>query len=143
MILEPKKKYLSLLPLLPWSDGTRCHDLNFLNAGFVCFFYCCVLSQLFHSPLSPSSRVSLIPLLFDIISCLSLLIFLQAILFPACDLSSPAFCMMYSVYKLSKQGDNIQPCCIPFPILNQSVDPCKFLAVASWPTYRFLRRQVR
>ena len=28
---------------------------------------------------------------------------------------------MYSVYKLNKQSDNIQPSCTPFPILNQSV----------------------
>ena len=36
------------------------------------------------------------------------LIFLLAILIPACDSSSPTFCMMYSGYKLNKQGDNIQ-----------------------------------
>ena len=156
---------------------------------------------------------------------------------PACDSSSPAFCMMYSAYKLSKQGDNIQPChataaaaakspqscptlcdprdgsplgspvpgilqartlewvaisfpnswkwnvkvkslsrvrllatpwtaayqapssmgfsrqqywsgvplpChTPFSIWNQSVVPSLVLTVASWPTYRFFRRQVR
>jgi len=38
-----------------------------------------------------------------------LLIFLPAILIPACASSSPAFLMMYSAYKLNKQGDNIQP----------------------------------
>ena len=32
--------------------------------------------------------------------------------------------MVYSAYNLNKQGDNIQPCCTPFPILNQSVIPC-------------------
>ena len=35
--------------------------------------------------------------------------FLLAILTPACVSSSPAFLMMYSAYKLNKQGDNIQP----------------------------------
>ena len=35
---------------------------------------------------------------------LRLLIFLLAILIPACASSSPAFHMMYSVYKLNKQG---------------------------------------
>ena len=50
---------------------------------------------------------------------------------------------MYSAYKLNKQSDNIQPCCTAFPILNQSVVPCKVLTVASWTTYRFLRRQLR
>ena len=40
---------------------------------------------------------------------LRLLIFLPAILIPACASFSLAFCMMYSAYKLNKQGDNIQP----------------------------------
>ena len=37
---------------------------------------------------------------------LRLLIFLPAILIPASASSSPAFLMMYSAYKLNKQGDN-------------------------------------
>ena len=47
-----------------------------------------------------------------------LLIFLPAILIPACASSSPAFLTMYSAYKLNKQGENIQPWCTPFPIWN-------------------------
>ena len=39
---------------------------------------------------------------------LRLLIFLPTILIPAGASSSPAFLMMYSAYKLNKQGDNIQ-----------------------------------
>ena len=50
---------------------------------------------------------------------LRLLIFLPAVLIPAYALSSPAFLMMYSTYKLNKQGDNIQPWRTPFPIWNQ------------------------
>ena len=50
---------------------------------------------------------------------------------------------MYSAFKFNKQGDNIQPWCTPFPILNQFIVPCPVLTVASWPTYSFLRRQVR
>jgi len=38
---------------------------------------------------------------------LRLLIFLPAILIPACVSSSLAFYMMYSAYKLNKQDDNI------------------------------------
>ena len=72
---------------------------------------------------------------------LRLLIFLLAIL--TCASSSPEFYMMYSAYKLNKQGDNIQPWRTPFLILNQSVVPCPVLTVASWSAYRFLRRQVR
>ena len=74
---------------------------------------------------------------------LRLLIFLPAILIPAWASYSLAFHMMYSAYKLNKQGDNIQHWCTPFPILNQSGVPCLLLTVASWPAYRFLRRQVR
>ena len=44
---------------------------------------------------------------------------------------------------LNKQGDNIQPWCTPCPIWNQFVVPCLVLTVASWPAYRFLKRQVR
>ena len=73
---------------------------------------------------------------------LRVLIFLLPILIPACESSSPAFHMMYSAYKLNKQGDNIQPWCTPFPILSQSIVPCPVLTVASWPVYRFLRRQL-
>ena len=51
--------------------------------------------------------------------------------------------MMYSPYKLHKQGDNIQPWRTPFPIWNQSVVPCPVLTVASWPAYGFLKRHVR
>ena len=40
---------------------------------------------------------------------LRLLIFLPAILIPACASSSPAFHMMYSAYTLNEQGDNIRP----------------------------------
>ena len=41
-------------PHLPWRNGIRCHDLSF----------CWVSCKLFYSPLSPSSRGSLIPLCF-------------------------------------------------------------------------------
>ena len=50
---------------------------------------------------------------------LRLLVFLLAILILACASSSPAFHMMYSACKLNKRGDNTQPWCTPFPILNQ------------------------
>ena len=69
--------------------------------------------------------------------------FLPAILIPFCASSSPGFCLMYSAYKLNKQGDNIQPYHTPFPIWNQSIVPCLDLTVASWPAYRFLKSQVR
>ena len=61
------------------------------------------------------------------------LIFLWEILIPAYDSSSPTLHMMYSAYKLNKQGDIIQLCHTPFPNLNQSIVPCLVLTVASWP----------
>ena len=74
---------------------------------------------------------------------LRLLIFLLAILIPACASSSPAFRISYSAFKLNMQGENIQPWHTPFPIWNQSTVPCLILTIASWPAYRFLWRKVR
>ena len=62
---------------------------------------------------------------------LRLLIFLPAILIPACASFRLAFHMMYSAYKLNKQGDNIQLLHTPFPIWNQCVVPCPVLTVVS------------
>ena len=95
------------------------------------------VKRLFSSSLLPAIRVVSS-------AYLRLLIFLPEILIPACASSSPVFLTTYSAYKLTKQGDNIQPWHTPFPIWNQSVVPCPVLSVASWPAYRFLRRrQVR
>ena len=74
---------------------------------------------------------------------LRLLVFLPAILIPACASSSPAFCLMYSAYKLNEQDDNIQTWSTPFPSGNQSVILCQVLTVPSWPAYRFLRRELK
>ena len=68
---------------------------------------------------------------------LKLLIFLPAIFIPAVLLPAQCFswCILHKV--------NIQPWRTPFPIWNQSVVPCPVLTVASWPAYKFLKRQVR
>ena len=66
------------------------------------------IKKLFSSSLSPIRVVSS--------AYLRLLVFLPAILIPACASSSPEFCVMYSAYKLNRQGDNIQPWHTPFPI---------------------------
>ena len=66
-----------------------------------------------------------------------------AILIPACASSSLTFRMMYSAYKLNKQGNNVQPWCAAFPVWNQSVVQYPLLTIASWPAYRLLRKQVR
>ena len=123
---------------LPWSDGTRCHDLRFLlsfKPTFSLSSFTFIKSLLSSFPLSAIRGISS--------AYLRLLIFLPAILIPACAPSSLAFQMLYSVHKLNKQGDNIQTDVLSCPIWNQSVVPCPFLTVASWPGYRLLRRQVR
>ena len=138
----------------PWSDGTGCHDLRFLNVGvmgpdaMILVFWMLSFKPAFSftsftfiKRLFRSSSFSAIRVVSS--TYLRLLIFLLATLIPACASSKLAFHMMYSVYKLNKQGDNIQPWCTPLPIWNQSVVPCPVLTVASWPAYRFLRRQVR
>ena len=88
-----------------------------------------------------SSSISAIRLVSSVY--LRYLIFLLEILIPACASSSLAFHMKYSTHKLNKQGGNIQPWRTPFPIWNQCVVPCPILTVASWPAYRFLKRQIR
>ena len=124
---------------LPWSDGTRAMILVFWMLSFKPTFPLysfTFIKRLFSSSLFSAIRVVSF-------AYLRLLIFLLAILIPACASSSPAFLMMCSAYKLNKQGDNIQPWRTPFPIWNQFAVPCPVLTVASWPAYKFLRRQVR
>ena len=111
------------------------------------FSECWAFSQFFHSPLSPSSRGSLVLLCFchkGGVMCISEVIDISpSNLISACALSSPALLMMYSAYKLNKQGVNIQLECTPFLIWNQSVVPCPALTVVSWPANTFLKRQIR
>ena len=125
---------------LPWSDGTRCHDLSFVNVDFFKPGFS-LSSFTFIRMLFNSSSLSAIRMVLS--AYLGLLIFPPAFLVPACASSSLVFHMMYPADKLNKQGDNIQLWCTPFPIWNQSVVPCLVLNVSSWPVYRFLRRQVR
>ena len=123
-----------------------CHEVLGLDA-MILVFWMLNFKPSFHS-LSPSSKGSSVPLHFLPLEWLSFVylrwfIFLQEILIPTCDSPSLAFQMMYSAYKLNKQGDNIQPWHTPFPILNQPVVPCLVLTVAFSTAYRFLRRQVK
>ena len=124
---------------MPWNDGTGCHDLCFLNIA---------LSQLFHSPLSLSSRGSLVPLCFlplewyhlHMLACwyFSWQSWFQLVLHPAQHFT---WCTLYISYTSMVTG--LQPWCSPFPILKQSIIvPCPVLTSASWPAYRFHRRQI-
>ena len=123
VILEPPQKKSATVSLLPhlfaMNDGTRCHDLSFLNveskptSAFSSFTF---IKRLFNSSLSAIRVVSS--------AYLRLLIFLLAMLISVCASYSPAFLMIYSAYKLNKQADNIQPWRTPFPIWNQSIVLC-------------------
>ena len=104
-----------------------CHEVKGLDAMILVFWILSFkptfsLSFLFIKRFFIYSSLSAIKVVSS--AYLRLLIFLPAVLIPACASSSPAFLMMYSAYKLNKQGDNIQRWCTPFPIWNQSVVPC-------------------
>ena len=117
---------------LPWSGGNRCVILSFWMLFYDSFF---------HSPLSPSSRSSLVPLQFLPLEWYHLNIWgcwyfacqswFQLVFHPV-----PVY-MMYSTYKLNKQGDNTQLCWTHFPILSHSIVPCPVQTVASWPHISF------
>ena len=119
-----KNKVSHCFPIyLPWSDSMI---LLFWLLRFKPTFS---LSFTFIRRLFSSSSLSAIRVVSS--AHLRLLIFLLAIWIPTCASSSPAFLMVYSAYKLNKQGDNIQPWWTPFPIWSQSVVPCAVLTVAS------------
>ena len=124
-----------------------CHEVMGPDA-MIFVFYTLNFKPLFHSPLSPSSRGSLVPLCFlplewyrlHIWSCLYFpgQSWFLHVLHPAQQFVG---CTLH--VKLNRQGDNIQPWNTSSPIMNQSVVLCLVLTVAPWPAYRFLRRQVR
>ena len=131
--------YFHLFPFyLPWVIGPDATTLVFLIFRFkpaLSLSSFTLIKGLFSSYSPSASRVVSA-------TYLRLLMFLPTILIPACNSSSLAFLMMLSAYRLNKQGDNRQPCCTPFSVLNQSVFPYRVLTLASWPTNRFLRRQI-
>jgi len=121
-----------------------CHEVMGPDARIL-VFECWALNQLFHAPLSSSSGSSLVPLCFPPLDWYHLhtwgcWYFSEQSWFQL--VIHLAFYMLYSGYKLKKQGDNRQPWPTPFPILNQSIVPCLVLMVASWRACRFIRRQV-
>ena len=139
VILEPKKiKSATISIVYP----SICHEVMGQDVMIFTFWMLSfkpafsLSSFTFIKRLFSSSLLSAIGLVSS--AYLRLLIFLLAILIPACASSSSGFLMMYTAHKLNKQSDNIQPWCTPFPIWNQSVVPPPVLAVASWPAYRFL-----
>ena len=140
VILEPKKiKSATVSPSI-------CHEVMRPD-GIILAFWMLSFKQLFHSPLSLSSRRSVF--LFPFchkggVICISEVNDISpsnldsSLCFIQPSISHDVLCI-----KLHKQGDNMQPWCTPFPIWNQSVVPCPVLTVTSWPAYRFLWRYVR
>ena len=133
VILKSKKKSVTVSIVSP----SICHQVLGPDAMILVFL------MLSFKPVFSLSSFTLIKGLFSSSSLsairvvtsayLRLLIFFPAVLSPACASSSLAFYMMYSVYKLNKQDDNIQSWRTPFPIWNQYVVPCLALTVAFWP----------
>ena len=117
VILEPKKIKSVTVSMVSTSI---CHEMMWLDAVILVFW------MLSFKPAFSLSSFNFIKRLFSSSSLsarrvvssvyLRLLIFLPAILIPACASSSLAFHMMYSACKLNKQGDYIQPWHTPFPI---------------------------
>ena len=144
--LEPKKiKSVTASTFSPFI----CHEMMGPNAMILVFWMLTFRPDFLLSSFTiikrvfSSSSLSAIRVVSSAYLRLLILIFLPAILISACHSSSQTFRRMYTTYKLNKQADNIQPCCTPFPILNQSVVLKLVLTVASRSVHRFLRRQVR
>ena len=112
VILEPKKIKGCLSVTVSIVSPSVCHEVMGPDAMVLVFwilsftsafppFSFTFIRRLFNSSLSAVNVVSL--------AYLKLLIFLLAVLILACASFSLAFRMMYSICKLNKQGDNIQP----------------------------------
>ena len=109
VILEPKKrKYATISTFSP----SICHEVigpvaMILVLWMLSFKPAFSLSSfIFIKKLFSSSSLSAIRVVSP--AYLRLMVFLLEILTPTCDSSSLAFHMMYSMYKLNKQGNNIQ-----------------------------------
>ena len=122
VIVEPQKiKCVTVSIISPFI----CREVMGLDAMILVFW------MLSFKPAFSLSSFTLIKRLFSsfwlsairvvVSAYLRLLIFLPAILIPACESSSLAFSMMYTACKLNKQGDNIQPWYTLFPIWNLSI----------------------
>jgi len=113
VILEPKKiKFLTVSIVSP----SICHEVMGPDAMIFIFWMLTFkptfslssfIKRLFSSSLLSATMVVLF-------AYLKLLLFLPAILIPVCASPSLAFHVMYSTYKLNKQGDSIQSWHTPF-----------------------------
>ena len=108
VILEPQKiKSVTVSIVFP---SICCEVMD--QMPWSSFFECWILSQIFHFSSFTFIERLFSPFLLSSIRVVSsaylqLLIFLLAILIPACASCSLTVLMMYSACKLNKQGDNI------------------------------------
>ena len=108
VILEPKKRKSDTV------SPSLCHEVMGPDSMVLVFWMLSfkptfsVSSFTFIKRLFNSSSLSAIRVMSS--AYLRFLIFLPAVLIPACASSSPAFLMMHSAYKLNKQGDNTHHC---------------------------------
>ena len=139
VILEPPKIKSDTIPIV---SPSICHEVIGPDVMILVFW------MLSFKPTFSLSSFTFIKRLFGLhhkggVICVSEVINISTInLDSSLCFTQPNISHEYSEYKLNKQGDNIQPWRTPFPIWNQSIVPCPVLTVASWPAYRFLRRQV-
>ena len=95
VILKPKKTKCGTISTFPPSVChevmTGCHTLRFFNVEFQASLF-----TLLFSLIKRLFSVSSLSAIRVISSAYLRLLFLPAILIPACDSSSPVFCMMYS-----------------------------------------------
>ena len=110
VILEPKTiKFVTVSIVSPF----LCHEVMGPDAMILVFWMLTLKptfslsSFTFIKRLFSSSLLSAIRVVSP--AYLRLLMFLPAILMPACASSSPGFYIMYSAYKIIKQGDNKHP----------------------------------
>ena len=146
VILEPKKiKSVIVSTFSP----CICHEVMGLDAMILVFL------MLSFKPAFSLSSFTLIKRLFSssfysVTVCISEVIDISpgnldsSLWFIQPGISHDVLCI-----DLNKYSDNIQPCHTPFSIepvensMNKSVVSCPVLTIASWPTYSFLRGQVR
>ena len=110
VILEPKKIKSVIVSIVSLSI---CHEVMGPDAMIFIFWMLSFKPAYLLSSFNFIRRLFSFSLLSAIMvvlpAYLRLLIFLPAILIPACASSIPAFIMMYTAYKINKQGNNIQP----------------------------------
>ena len=117
VILEPRKRKSDTVSGVSPSISHEVMGPDAMSLVFWMFSFKATFSLstfTFIKRLLSSSSLSAIRVVSS--ACLRLLIFLLAIWIPACASSSPVCLMMYSAYKLNKQGDSKQPWHTPFPI---------------------------